>query len=110
MCPSRQCRYLLGICSLHHSSLSFITPRNALPKPRNDSPVFSLYPPRRQPISLNDVVNADAIEDTGILDDPEVQNALIPLLAPGQQNQAELRDIVSGTTAAVLVRGQCFFG
>lgn len=48
-----------------------------------------------QPVSLNDVVNADAIEVTGILDDPAVQEVLVPLLAEGQQNAGELREIVS---------------
>lgn len=49
---------------------------------------------RTPPVSLNDVVNADAIEATGILDDSSVQEALVPLLAEGQQNVGELREII----------------
>lgn len=46
-------------------------------------------------MSLIDVVDSDVIEDSGMLDDPDVQQALIPLLAPGQENLEELREIVS---------------
>lgn len=46
-------------------------------------------------ISLNDVVDADAIEAMGILDDPEVQQRLLPLLPEGRHTEEELRESVS---------------
>lgn len=48
-----------------------------------------------QPTSLNDVVNAREIEATGILDDPQVQEVLLPLMPDGQQTEHELRETVS---------------
>lgn len=47
-----------------------------------------------QPVALTDVVNADIIDASGILDDPEVQQRLLPLLPEGQQTEEELREIV----------------
>lgn len=52
-----------------------------------------------QAISLNDVVDADAIEKMGILDDPEVQEMLLPLLPEGRQTEEELRQTVSASTS-----------
>ncbi|CAN0103318.1 unnamed protein product, partial [Scytosiphon promiscuus] len=49
---------------------------------------------RRPPISLNDVVDADAIERMGILDDPEVQAMLLPLLPEARQTEEELRETI----------------
>lgn len=48
-----------------------------------------------QPIALSDVLSADAVEAAGIFEDPAVTRTLIPLLAVGQQNEGELREIVS---------------
>ncbi|CAM9485765.1 unnamed protein product, partial [Phaeothamnion confervicola] len=45
-------------------------------------------------VPLTEVVQADDVAATGILDDPEVQAVLIPLLAEGQQTPEELREIV----------------
>lgn len=47
-----------------------------------------------QPISLNDVVDADKIEEMGVLDDPETQRVLLPLLPEGRQTAEELRETV----------------
>ncbi|CAM9760073.1 unnamed protein product, partial [Hapterophycus canaliculatus] len=49
---------------------------------------------QRRALSLNDVVDADAIEGMGILDDPEVQQMLLPLLPEGQQTEEELRETI----------------
>ena len=47
-------------------------------------------------ISLNDVVDADKIEEMGILEDPEAQRLLLPLLPEGSQTVQELRETVRG--------------
>ena len=49
---------------------------------------------QQPPINLVDVANAEEIEASGILEDPQVQEALIPLLADGQQTETELREIL----------------
>lgn len=49
---------------------------------------------RSQAISLNDVVDADKIEEMDLLDDPETQRILLPLLPEGRQTVEELRETV----------------
>ncbi|CAM9920523.1 unnamed protein product [Ascophyllum nodosum] len=48
--------------------------------------------PQQPPTRLTDVVNADAIEASGFLEDANVQQALVPLLADEQQTEQELRE------------------
>lgn len=48
-------------------------------------------------------MDADAIEASGILDDQEVQEALLPLLPEGNHTAEELRETVS-VVAVVLFR------
>lgn len=50
---------------------------------------------RGKALSLRDAVDANAIEASGFLDDPEVQEALLPLLPEGNQTAEELRETVS---------------
>eukprot|EP00752_Nemacystus_decipiens_P008109 g7249.t1 len=49
---------------------------------------------RKPPISLNDVVDADKIEEMGVLEDPETQRLLLPLLPKGGQTVEELRETI----------------
>ncbi|CAB1096595.1 unnamed protein product [Ectocarpus sp. CCAP 1310/34] len=57
--------------------------------------IAGLAPQRRQPaLSLRDAVDANAIEASGFLDDPEVQEALLPLLPERNQTAEELRETI----------------
>eukprot|EP00903_Cladosiphon_okamuranus_P022669 g20862.t2 len=57
--------------------------------------ISGLMPQQRRPaISLNDVVDADKIEEMRLLDDPETQRVLLPLLPEGQQTVEELRETI----------------
>lgn len=55
-----------------------------------------------QPVALTDVLDADRIDASGILDDPEVQQRLLPLLPEGQQTEEELREIVRDAMAMAM--------